>query len=155
MSQSCWCALAGHQMSLYVEHMVVVCFVGAMCTPVYCLSPPIQEPTESAPMPTPLWEPTESTQEPAPLKWWLSAPPWWHPALPALPWHPCLPIPPGPLPLHESGPPHNSPLQEGVSRAVTVLSSLVPATAAGALLPPQKIQLTGIRSPPGLNTRTG
>ncbi len=44
----------------------------------------------------------------------LSAPPWWHPALLALPWppalpvpprHPCLPIPPGPLPLHGPGPP--------------------------------------------------
>ncbi len=69
------------------------------------------------------------------------------PALPALPWHPCLPIPP--LPLHESGPPHNSPLQEGVSRAVTVLSTLVPATAAGALLPPQKNPAYAYQEPSG------
>ncbi len=75
---------------------------------------PFREPTESAPFREPtesasLREPTESTQETAHLNWWLSAPPWWHPALlappwplalPAPPWHPCLPIPPGPLPLH-------------------------------------------------------
>ncbi len=75
---------------------------------------PFQEPTEPAPEPAPFREPTESTQETAPLKWWLSAPPWWHPALlappwppalPAPPWHHCLPIPPGPLPLHGPGPP--------------------------------------------------
>ncbi len=81
---------------------------------------PFREPTE----PAPFWEPTESAHETAPLKWWLSAPPWWHPtllalhwppvlpappwppALPAPPWHPCLPIPQGPLPLHG---PHLSP----------------------------------------------
>ncbi len=75
---------------------------------------PFQEPTEPAPEPAPFREPTESTQETASLKWWLSAPPWWHPALPAPPWppalpappwHHCLPIPPGPLPLHGPGPP--------------------------------------------------
>ncbi len=68
-------------------------------------SAPFREPTESAPEPSPVREPTESTHETAPLKWWLSAPPWWPPALPAPPWHPCLPIPPGPLSLHGPGPP--------------------------------------------------
>ncbi len=68
-------------------------------------SAPFRELTESAPEPAPVREPTESTHETAPLKWWLSAPPWWPPALPAPPWHPCLPILPGPLPLHGPDPP--------------------------------------------------
>ncbi len=40
MSRSCWCAQAGHQMSLCVEHMAC-CLFGAMCSHVDCLSPPI------------------------------------------------------------------------------------------------------------------
>ncbi len=40
VSRSCWCAQAGHQMSLSVEHMAC-CLFGAMCSHVDCLSPPI------------------------------------------------------------------------------------------------------------------
>ncbi len=40
LSRSCWCAQAGHQMSLCVEHMAC-CLFGAMCSHVDCLSPPI------------------------------------------------------------------------------------------------------------------
>ncbi len=40
LSRSCWCAQAGHQMSLSVEHMAC-CLFGAMCSHVDCLSPPI------------------------------------------------------------------------------------------------------------------
>ncbi len=40
MSRSCWCAQAGHQMSLCVEHMAC-CLFSAMCSHVDCLSPPI------------------------------------------------------------------------------------------------------------------
>ncbi len=39
LSRSCWCAQAGHQMSLCVEHMACL-FVGAMCSHVDCLSLP-------------------------------------------------------------------------------------------------------------------
>ncbi len=39
MSRSCWCAQAGHQMSLCWAHGLL--FVGAMCSHVDCLSPPI------------------------------------------------------------------------------------------------------------------
>ncbi len=39
LSRSCWCAQAGHQMSLCWAHGLL--FVGAMCSHVDCLSPPI------------------------------------------------------------------------------------------------------------------
>ncbi len=40
LSRSCWCARAGHQMSLCVEHMAC-CLFGAMCSHVDCLPPPV------------------------------------------------------------------------------------------------------------------
>ncbi len=40
LSRSCWCAQAGHQMSLCWAHGLL--FVGAMCSHVDCLSPPIE-----------------------------------------------------------------------------------------------------------------
>ncbi len=39
VSRSCWCAQAGHQMSLCWAHGLL--FVGAMCSHVDCLFPPI------------------------------------------------------------------------------------------------------------------